>query len=60
MSVQLDESHSFAMAKTKHVKCRYYSTEEEEEAIKRIGDMEGPEETQESQEGDSQRVWRGG
>ena len=57
------------MAKTKHTKCRYYSTEEEKEVIKRMekrkrkemeeedtGDMEGPEE---SQEGDSQESREG-
>ena len=54
--MQLDEIHSFAMAKTKHTQHRYYSTEEEEEVIKKMekrkkkkteeedtGDTEGPE-----------------
>ena len=49
--------HSFAMAKTKHTKCIYYSMEEEEEAIRKMEEKKRKK-TEEEETGDSQEEAR--
>ena len=55
--MQWDEIHSFAMAKTKHIKHRYYSMEEEEEAIRKMEEKKRKK-TEEEETGDSQEEAR--